>query len=945
MTEGVSIPLEFDEQKIVSGFQKVREQLAAIATEAKAAGDAGNEAFLDLAKESDAFEKELKDVVSELNRYKQNVNDAKDKNNELSQTFKQGVRDVNIFGVNVGETVDKVRGLWKNLGTTSKTIKGTTASVKLFSKALIATGIGAILVALGALVTLLTKTQRGMDAAEKVLNAVGAVVSVLVSRFAKFAESIIQANIAVFKFLTLDFKGGMEAATKASESFSASINGLGAEILDVANKSIALTTALQGIERQEKRIRAERALAAPILKDLNKTIEDTTKGYNKRKAAALELEKIETGLAEREKQNTIGRIANLVGEAEATEKTFNVIAKARKGIIDAQELGITESTEADVEELVGLLEKLGSSEAASLELRTTTQNKLNTLNAERNRQYQEAVKRQKELNQAYEDETEKLRERLKLTQLAELKDKESLATNEDKLFATRARIEAERELAAEELNNLERTIREKAKAAGKEFEDQETFQELRLQVKREFDQQLLEAEAKFFDEQAKQLEAGGDRVIAEQARIRNARLETVEQRKELALLEVEFLEDNKDSLLSLETEKERARLQIQLNALADRKQILEEIYGPDSLELQLIDKQIQLLAGKISSIDNTKFSLADKIKDSLLKAFDITDEELTQITDKLGVLFGSFADGFTAITDRRISEQERAIKAYEDSISELEDQLSRQEELENEGQANSAQALRDSIEEEIAQKEDAQKKLLALQKKAAAQQFAIEAAQQASALAVSVANIIKDSSKFGLVGILTAAAGIGSLFALFKKYKAQTAEIAANVPVFRDGGLLDDRGLLLGDYSHENGGIGVLIRDRYGDRIVEAESNEMIMSRRAVSQYGPELEQMQRGLYRPQGFPISAPSLTPYLRDNRSARQGLEAAQNALSEANLARAVKDALGGSLSDIGSRIDKTTEAVKNKPVVKPHPKGYELEYTQGSTQVRKIVHIGE
>ncbi|MCE5346796.1 MAG: hypothetical protein LLG13_11000 [Bacteroidales bacterium] len=98
------------------------------------------------------------------------------------------------------------------------------SSVTSFSKglnvlkiALIGTGIGAIVVALGTLVSYFTSADRGADKFSEKLAGVKAIITTLITRINLFAEGIIA-------FVNLDFKGGIEKMKQAFSNLGESIS-------------------------------------------------------------------------------------------------------------------------------------------------------------------------------------------------------------------------------------------------------------------------------------------------------------------------------------------------------------------------------------------------------------------------------------------------------------------------------------------------------------------------------------------------------------------------------------------------------------------------------------------------------------------------------------------------------------------------------------------------
>ena len=110
-------------------------------------------------------------------------------------------------------------------------------ALKILKVALIATGIGAIVVLLGSLVAWMTKTQKGTEFLSNVMASFGAIVNVLIDRVAKFGGALV-------KLFSGDFSG-------AWNDMKDSAKGLGEEITNDAKQAWALNDAMQQLEKQE----------------------------------------------------------------------------------------------------------------------------------------------------------------------------------------------------------------------------------------------------------------------------------------------------------------------------------------------------------------------------------------------------------------------------------------------------------------------------------------------------------------------------------------------------------------------------------------------------------------------------------------------------------------------------------------------------------------------
>jgi hypothetical protein len=142
---------------------------------------------------------------------------------DTSKSLQTMAADTKIFGVSVNSLSAGFTSMRAVIG---KTI----VSLKVFKTALISTGIGALIIAAGALIVFLTRMQSGMDVVSKAMAQLGAVVDVILDRLAALGKVIIGFGSAVVKAFKGDFKGAMEAAAEAGEDLKDVFVGIGEEI-------------------------------------------------------------------------------------------------------------------------------------------------------------------------------------------------------------------------------------------------------------------------------------------------------------------------------------------------------------------------------------------------------------------------------------------------------------------------------------------------------------------------------------------------------------------------------------------------------------------------------------------------------------------------------------------------------------------------------------------
>tara|TARA_R110000803_G_scaffold149081_1_gene214501 strand:- start:784 stop:3315 length:2532 start_codon:yes stop_codon:yes gene_type:complete len=186
---------------------------------------------------------------------------------------------------------------------------GTTKALKLFRIALIATGIGAIVVVLGSLIGAFASTQKGADAISKALapikgafqGIIGVVQNISLNVFGQLGDrfTIVSGTIlngidririgwnkisgdteeaeAITKRLaerTLEIEKAQVSLNKKTEAFSEIIKGAGKAISDSAKAQQDMVNLGIQIERAEIRLVKQRAISLRTIKEQKKISED-----------------------------------------------------------------------------------------------------------------------------------------------------------------------------------------------------------------------------------------------------------------------------------------------------------------------------------------------------------------------------------------------------------------------------------------------------------------------------------------------------------------------------------------------------------------------------------------------------------------------------------------------------------------------------------------------
>ncbi|KKB55326.1 hypothetical protein [Parabacteroides gordonii] len=244
--------------------------------------------------------------------------------------------------------------------------------LKILKIALISTGIGAIVVALGSLVAYLTKTQKGTELLSNVMAGLGAAINVIIDRVAKFGGALV-------KVFSGDFKG-------AAKDMKATFAGIGDELQREIKLAYELNDISQQLEKQEVMLNMQRAAGRKEIERLKMISDDTTKSTKERIAAAKQASEIEQ--ADMKQQIELGekKLANLLGQKEVTQEVRDMLEAVSSGSMKADDaiskLGLSESTISDLREFSDLFQNVVDKQRDSYTKQIELQNKTNSIRKE-----------------------------------------------------------------------------------------------------------------------------------------------------------------------------------------------------------------------------------------------------------------------------------------------------------------------------------------------------------------------------------------------------------------------------------------------------------------------------------------------------------------------------------------------------------------------------------
>ena len=254
---------------------------------------------------------------------------------EISEDASSLAGEFKIMGV----SLNSVKAGFVSIGKTAK------ASFATIRAGIMSTGIGALVLAVGALASFFTNTKRGADQLTQAFTAMGAVVDVLKDRLSKVGEAI--------KFV---FSGEFK---KAGEALKGTFSGITEEIKKEVGAMVALKKRTQELRDADMEFMVQKAATRQEIEKARLNAEDETKSAKER------LDALKTALSLEEK----------------TTKRELELARERLAI-QQEEMALSENSAEDEERLAQLKVDLIEKETASVKMRRRVVTEVNSLENE-----------------------------------------------------------------------------------------------------------------------------------------------------------------------------------------------------------------------------------------------------------------------------------------------------------------------------------------------------------------------------------------------------------------------------------------------------------------------------------------------------------------------------------------------------------------------------------
>lgn len=371
--EDIGIRLVTNDEQFTSGADKVISKINEIDKAAEKTNKKLTEGMTEAVDAQDKFQEETAGTVTALK-------DVTKEQEAANKSLIDGIKNYKVFGVSINDVTGKLKAFTAGSKLATAAVGGGTKALRLFKVALISTGIGAIVVALGSLIAYFTRTQKGIDAVSRVMSGLGAVVSVFIDRLSSLGSTIINAVANPLETLKSVGAGVLNALKDPLGAIKGLATGTVDAIKSVSKEVANEFDAAKNLEAQSQRLReSERALTVETakrraeIKRLNEVTKDITKSDKERTDAAEEAIAIEQELLDKRIKNGEERVRII--------KQQNALGESLVEDLDRQ-------AEAEVA-LYNLQEQ-----SAQLQARLRTE--LNTINAQ-------SVRKVQELRKAYSD--------------------------------------------------------------------------------------------------------------------------------------------------------------------------------------------------------------------------------------------------------------------------------------------------------------------------------------------------------------------------------------------------------------------------------------------------------------------------------------------------------------------------------------------------------------
>jgi hypothetical protein len=182
--------------------------------------------------------------------------------NERLEDVSEGSKKVEDNFDGVTDAADKLTGgAISGFKGMISSIKGAVTGLRTMRGALIATGIGAFVVAIGSLAAAFTSSEEGQNNFNRIMKQIGVVVGNVKDAVAEFGEGLFTLGSALKKVLSGDIKGALEQAGTAFDGFSEKVKNFKKETLEELGVADEISNKLEAANKLQRQLIIDRAQA------------------------------------------------------------------------------------------------------------------------------------------------------------------------------------------------------------------------------------------------------------------------------------------------------------------------------------------------------------------------------------------------------------------------------------------------------------------------------------------------------------------------------------------------------------------------------------------------------------------------------------------------------------------------------------------------------------
>lgn len=747
--------------------------------------DVGNyrQAILDALGDNQAFGTSMNGIVNSFNNLRVNVI-------ALSSPFVNFVQTGRLAPAALNATAAATG----NVSTGMKVLRG----------AIIATGIGALVVVLGSLIAYFTSTQEGINKVNKVLTPLKVVFQTLIGVVQNFGKYLLEAITHPKQMLIdlLDFLKGqfMNRLTGMIDIFK----GIGKIITGDIKEGIkqvgeAAAQTVTGVENVVGKVKdAGKAMSDTIdeavkrgqrIEEINQKLSSSEADFIEQTAELKQLFKEQNMIAE-DTTKTFAEREEAAKKSIEIQKQINKLAEDRNGL--EQELlnlkfASNDTSDADRAELARKKAELAEQAAARIEAITTQNNKVNTIRKAANDQANAQAKEAADKARAHLEEQLKWQKEVV---------EEYVKTNSAVAQSLQERLAIEEKGMQDRLALLDK---EKANGLIKKNE----YEKQKREIEREFLKTKVELSIEAVKKEAEQYELQNKTKIDSETRL------TAE-------------------LIAQEQARQDAIYQKKVEALEKEKQLKQDAHDWDYKAEEEYQSQLQ----------------------ELRQGYDEKAKELSKQQSEI---------------DKEEKKTQQELD-FEDKLLTLQEQGATQWEIEEEQMRQNHEQEREALNELLASnqisQEEHNKRLSILNRKQSQDEINLKRKTEESKIQLALGALSQAKQLFGEHTAVGKAAAVAE--AMINTYLGITKALSAYPPPYNAimagvtgaMGMLNvkkimetdvkyEKGGLLKGKSHNEGGIPFTVAGRGG---FEAEGGEYIVNKRATAMYFPVLEAINRSV-------------------------------------------------------------------------------------------------